>query len=120
MTTHAATHYPPCGRNITLHGPTSNPNEAFSLQATHVLNTPLTSIKAFAQILLANPALGADERQRYLRIVLEEANRLSRAIDDVLGLCNQQGSAYATFNAISECPRETPNTTGLRTGDSVV
>ena len=83
-----------------------------------MLKTPLTSIEALAEILLANPALGAQERQRHLRIVLEEANRLSCAIDNVLGLGNREESAYATFNAISACARATPNTPGLRRGES--
>ena len=52
--------------------------------ARHVLQTPLTSIKAFAEILLANPDLDAEERQRYLRIVVEESDRLSRCIDHIL------------------------------------
>lgn len=60
--------------------------EEFLSEARHTLQTPLTSIRAFAEILLANPDLGADERQRYLRIVVEESERLSRRIDDMLGI----------------------------------
>ena len=54
--------------------------------ARHTLQTPLTSIKAFAEILLANPDLDAEERQRYLRIVVEESERLSRRIDEMLAV----------------------------------
>ena len=64
----------------------AHPNSNLSCVGRHVLQTPLTSIKAFAEILLANPDLGAKERQRYLRIVVEESERLSRCIDHVLGV----------------------------------
>ena len=64
----------------------AHPNCNLSSGARHVLQTPLTSIKAFAEILLANPDLDAKERQRYLRIVVEESDRLSRCIDQMLGV----------------------------------
>ncbi len=57
-------------------------------EARHILQTPLTSIKAFAEILLDNPDLDMEERQRYLRIVVEESDRLSRCIDHMLDVDN--------------------------------
>jgi len=58
----------------------------FVSTVTHELRTPLTSIRAFSEILLDNPDLDAAERKRYLRIVAEETERLTRLINQVLDL----------------------------------
>jgi len=58
----------------------------FISTVTHELRTPLTSIRAFSEILLDNPSLDDDERARYLRIVAEETERLTRLINQVLDL----------------------------------
>ena len=53
---------------------------------SHELRTPLTSIRAFSEILLDNPDLEPDERAGYLRIVVDETERLTRLINQVLDL----------------------------------
>ena len=53
---------------------------------THELRTPLTSIRAFAEILLDNPDLDGQQRESYLRVVVEETERLTRLINAVLDL----------------------------------
>ena len=58
----------------------------FVSTVTHELRTPLTSMRAFSEILLDNPELPADERERFLRIVIDEIERLSRLINQVLDL----------------------------------
>ena len=58
----------------------------FVSTVTHELRTPLTSIRAFSEILLDNPDLPAEERQRFLRIVVDETERLTRLINQVLDL----------------------------------
>jgi signal transduction histidine kinase len=58
----------------------------FVSTVTHELRTPLTSIRAFSEILHDNPELPADERQRYLAIVIQESERLTRLINQVLDL----------------------------------
>ena len=58
----------------------------FVSTVTHELRTPLTSMRAFAEILLDNPELPRAERERFLRIVVEEIERLSRLINQVLDL----------------------------------
>ncbi len=58
----------------------------FVSTVTHELRTPLTSMRASSEILLNNPSLPASERERFLRIVVEEIERLSRLIDQVLDL----------------------------------
>jgi Na+/proline symporter/signal transduction histidine kinase len=58
----------------------------FVSTVTHELRTPLTSIRAFSEILHENPELPAEERQRYLSIVIQESERLTRLINQVLDL----------------------------------
>jgi Na+/proline symporter/nitrogen-specific signal transduction histidine kinase len=58
----------------------------FVSTVTHELRTPLTSMRAFAEILLDNPELEAAERERFLHIVVEEIERLTRLINQVLDL----------------------------------
>jgi Na+/proline symporter/nitrogen-specific signal transduction histidine kinase len=58
----------------------------FVSTVTHELRTPLTSIRAFSEILRDNPDLEAVERQKFLGIVIQESERLSRLINQVLDL----------------------------------
>jgi Na+/proline symporter/nitrogen-specific signal transduction histidine kinase len=58
----------------------------FVSTVTHELRTPLTSIRAFAEILHDNPGLDEGERARFLTIILQESERLSRLINQVLDL----------------------------------
>ena len=58
----------------------------FISTVTHELRTPLTSMRAFSEILLDNPEQPAAERERFLRILVEEIERLTRLINQVLDL----------------------------------
>jgi Na+/proline symporter/signal transduction histidine kinase len=58
----------------------------FVSTVTHELRTPLTSIRAFSEILHDNPGLDADERQKFLNIIIQESERLTRLINQVLDL----------------------------------
>ncbi|MCP5368913.1 MAG: hypothetical protein H6907_09670 [Hyphomicrobiales bacterium] len=50
-------------------------------QLFHDLRTPLTSIRAFGELLQANPDLPRGQRSRYLAILLIESRRLELAIN---------------------------------------
>ena len=54
--------------------------------ASHELRTPITSIRAFSEILYDNQDLEEVDRQHYLGIVIKETERLSRLISQVLDL----------------------------------
>jgi len=58
----------------------------FLATVTHELRTPITSIRAFSEILFDNPELELDDRQHYLQIINKETERLSRLISQVLDL----------------------------------
>jgi signal transduction histidine kinase len=58
----------------------------FLSTVTHELRTPITSIRAFSEILFDNPDMEPEERQNYLGIVIKETERISRLISQVLDL----------------------------------
>ena len=59
--------------------------DAFLSQISHELRTPMTSIRAFSEILLSG-GLGPEDQRRYAGIVHEESRRLTRLLDDLLDL----------------------------------
>lgn len=59
--------------------------DAFLGQISHELRTPMTSIRAFSDIL-AEPDLTPADRARYTGIIRDEAVRLTRLLDDLLDL----------------------------------
>ena len=82
-------------------------NEAkssFLANTSHEIRTPLTSILGYAD-LLADDAVAADERGRYLEIVRQNARHLLALIDDLLDLSRaEMGQVRVTFDGHS--PRE--------------
>ncbi|MBK5933033.1 Na+/proline symporter [Rhodovulum imhoffii] len=60
--------------------------DAFLSQISHELRTPMTSIRAFSEILIETKNLAPEERTRYSRVIHEEALRLTRLLDDLLDL----------------------------------
>ncbi|MCH7413016.1 sensor histidine kinase [Belliella sp. R4-6] len=59
--------------------------DEFISTVTHEMRTPITSIRAFSEILLDQDLPEAD-RARFLEIIIQETKRMSRLIDQVLDL----------------------------------
>jgi Na+/proline symporter/nitrogen-specific signal transduction histidine kinase len=59
--------------------------DSFLSQISHELRTPMTSIRAFSEILMDDEITG-DEQIRYARIIHDESIRLTRLLDDLLDL----------------------------------
>ncbi len=59
--------------------------DTFLSQISHELRTPMTSIRAFSEILTEAP-LPPDQVARYGQILHDEAKRLTRLLDDLLDL----------------------------------
>ena len=60
--------------------------DAFLSQISHELRTPMTSIRAFSEILRDSDALDGVEQSKYASIIHDEAIRLTRLLDDLLDL----------------------------------
>ncbi|MEM6729129.1 MAG: ATP-binding protein, partial [Pseudomonadota bacterium] len=59
--------------------------DAFLSQISHELRTPMTSIRAFSEIL-REEALESDDRQKFAGVIYDETIRLTRLLDDLLDL----------------------------------
>lgn len=58
----------------------------FITTVTHELRTPVTSIKALARILFDHPELEIARRDQYLDIIVQESERITRLINQVLDI----------------------------------
>ncbi|EPX85621.1 ATP-binding protein [Salipiger mucosus] len=60
--------------------------DAFLSQISHELRTPMTSIRAFSEILRDTEGLAPEDQHKYASIIHDEAIRLTRLLDDLLDL----------------------------------
>ncbi|WP_338765714.1 ATP-binding protein [Bernardetia sp. ABR2-2B] len=58
----------------------------FISTVTHELRTPITAIRALSEIVYQNPDLEEDERQNFLENVVNECERLSLLINEILDI----------------------------------
>lgn len=56
----------------------------FISTVTHELRTPITSIKSLANILIENDDIDTDQSKKFLSIIAEESDRISRIVSQVL------------------------------------
>jgi signal transduction histidine kinase len=64
---------------------------------THELRTPLTSIRAFSELLRDDPRMHLADRERFLGLIVSEAERLTRLINQTLDLAKIE-SGRADWN----------------------
>ena len=62
----------------------------FMATVSHEIRTPLTSIRSFSEILRDNPDLDLEQRQEFVTIIVQESERLSRLINDILDLAKME------------------------------
>lgn len=61
--------------------------EEFVSTVSHELRTPLTSIRGFAETLLkAGDKLPAENQKKYMKIIKDQADRLTRLVEDLLAV----------------------------------
>jgi len=58
----------------------------FMSSVTHELRTPLTSIRALSELMRDDPDMPSEQRQQFLGIIVTEAERLSRLVNQVLDM----------------------------------
>jgi signal transduction histidine kinase len=62
----------------------------FMATVSHEIRTPLTSIRSFGEILRDHPDLDTEQRQEFISIIVNESERLSRLINDILDLAKME------------------------------
>jgi signal transduction histidine kinase len=60
--------------------------DEFLSQVSHELRTPMTSIRSFSEILLSPDTVSEDEQNRFVSIIYEESQRLTRLLDEILDM----------------------------------
>jgi two-component system phosphate regulon sensor histidine kinase PhoR len=67
----------------------------FVANVSHEFKTPLTAIRGFAETLLGGALEDADHRVRFVEIIREHAERLTRLTDDLLRLSKMEAGQFA-------------------------
>jgi Na+/proline symporter/nitrogen-specific signal transduction histidine kinase len=67
----------------------------FVTTVSHELRTPLTSIRSFSEIVHDHPDLPIEERREFLRIIVQESERLTRLLNDILDLAKMEAGKIA-------------------------
>ncbi len=80
----------------------------FIANVSHELRTPVTSIKGYAETLLAEGKNDPETLERFLAIIARQADRLSALVDDTLSL-----TALERSEAAQDIPFETLGVQGL-------
>ena len=62
----------------------------FVTTVSHELRTPLTSIRSFSEIVHDYPNLPIEERREFLQIIVQESERLTRLLNDILDLAKME------------------------------
>src|SRR2546423_467894 len=67
----------------------------FAANVSHELKTPLTAIAGYAETLAAEtPASSGGESQRFAQVILENAQRMQRLVDDLLDLSRIESGGW--------------------------
>jgi two-component system, OmpR family, phosphate regulon sensor histidine kinase PhoR len=75
----------------------------FAANVTHELRTPLTSIKGYAETLLSAAPELAPEKQRFLNVIVRNANHMSKMVEDILDLARlEEGPSAAPVEAAAD------------------
>lgn len=73
-------------RDVTQQRLTMEARDMFVTAATHELRTPLCNIRAYGETLAADEAISPIEQRKFLNVILSEAARLERIIEDLLNI----------------------------------
>lgn len=81
----------PTGIIVVIHDSTKQAKlddmrKEFVSNVSHELKTPLTSIKTYTETLIEEDDLDNENKNRFLNVILSEANRMTRLVSDLLQL----------------------------------
>ena len=76
-------------RDVSLQSQLDRMRQDFVANVSHELQTPLTIIRGFTETLMEQD-VDSESRERFTRLIHEEANRMSRLVDDLLTLSRME------------------------------
>ena len=88
----------------------------FIANISHELKTPLTSIKGFLETLIEGGVRDPEKQRSFLQIMQEDANRLSRLIQDLLEISRLEGHKKALKKEVVSLRRRAGCFRGLSAG----
>src|SRR3546814_5419551 len=68
----------------------------FLSQVSHELRTPMTSIRSFAEILANAQDIENPQTRRFLGIIQQESERLTRLLDEILDLSRVRSEEHTS------------------------
>ena len=69
---------------------------------SHALRTPITSVKSYAETLEGEPEMPEETRKRFLGVILNESDRMTKIVQDLLTLSRfDAGSIECSFDYFS-------------------
>jgi Na+/proline symporter/nitrogen-specific signal transduction histidine kinase len=71
----------------------------FMSSVTHELRTPLTSIRAFTEMMIDDDEMELEQRRQFLEIVVGEAERLGRLVNQVLDMAKVEAGHAEWHNS---------------------
>ena len=74
----------------------------FVANVSHELRTPITGVKSYAETLAHDPDIPAETRERFLNVILNESDRMTKIVQDLLTLSRfDAGSFTFSFDEFS-------------------
>ena len=69
---------------------------------SHELRTPITSVKSYSETLLDDPSMDLEMRKKFLNVIVNESDRMSKIVQDLLTLSRfDAGSIEFEFTTFS-------------------